>query len=138
MNNEDVNVFLEHHGVRGMRWGVRNSGQKFKKPESTKVKRAKLVRNSVVATSGAAVIAAIVGTILQQRGRLSVSNKTIKSSISNGENAHKQIMKDIAKKNLQLLTDANAHLRENDDRLNIPFPKRTILKTDYWNKILSS
>lgn len=38
MSNQEVDDFLEHFGVKGMRWGVRNGGSGSTKTESSKKK----------------------------------------------------------------------------------------------------
>lgn len=44
MNQEVVDRFIEHHGVKGMRWGVRTKGRKPRR-ESTDFKKTVPLRN---------------------------------------------------------------------------------------------
>jgi hypothetical protein len=44
VNQEVIDKFIEHHGVKGMRWGVRTKGKKPRK-ESTDFKKTVPLRN---------------------------------------------------------------------------------------------
>jgi hypothetical protein len=60
IESEDIYGFLEHHGVRGMRWGVRkarsSSSTPSKKPKTPKTPEQKKLRNQRIL--GAAMIVA--------------------------------------------------------------------------------
>jgi len=131
----DVDTFLEHHGVKGQRWGIRNE-KKSNAPHSPISKKKKAIIISSAATIAVGISA--LSLVLSKNRKVSIKNVTIKKTMSEGEAVHKKIMKEIAEKNIRLINDANDHLRINDNKLNIPHPQRVVLKTDYWKKILES
>ena len=63
---EDIYAFLEHHGVRGMRWGVRRarspSGKVSKKPLTSQEKAVR--RNKVIGVAMVTVGAALAANML--------------------------------------------------------------------------
>lgn len=68
---EDVLEYLEHFGVKGMRWGVRKSGSDQKTEHSNKKRNAAIVLGSVVA------VTAIAAGALYAKKHMGASTKDI-------------------------------------------------------------
>lgn len=68
MSDISVDSFLEHYGVKGMKWGVRRSRKQLARengsdsaPKKGLSPKAKAVRNAAVAVAGAAVVGHLIG-----------------------------------------------------------------------------
>lgn len=79
MDEYQVENFLEHHGIMGMHWGIRNKHPSLDRisriARGTSIKTAKLIRKhpktstAIVSAAGAGVLA----TILGRRGMISIA-----------------------------------------------------------------
>lgn len=76
----DVEDFLEHHGVKGMRWGARRKSQSSNEPNRTKhfAKRAAI-------GAGIGVSAVAVGVILSRHGGKKISSPKVMPFMAKGK-----------------------------------------------------
>lgn len=63
ISNEEVTIFLEHYGVKGMHWGVRND------PKPMNQKPSGFTRNEKIMLGGSVVLGTIVATQLLTKHR---------------------------------------------------------------------
>lgn len=82
MTELQVDEFFEHHGVKGMRWGVRKQEDGSPRTPMSAEKKKKIIIGAAVGTALVGVAATAV--ILKSNGKLPVSNvlKATKSSSS--------------------------------------------------------
>lgn len=84
ITHEDIDNFLEHHGIKGMKWGVRKAGAQG--PNKVRVARKS---NGKLAVKGGenqrphddAIKAAIAGQKARKSGTSSLSNKELKALV---------------------------------------------------------
>ena len=63
----DVDVYLDHHGVKGQRWGYRHEQRKAATEERRAIWKAR-PKNQKLALFGGAVVGNIVGSLLTSNG----------------------------------------------------------------------
>lgn len=139
MNN--VDDFLEHVGIKGMRWGVRKKSGRTKEDRSnveavsSAKKGAKIA--GVVAT--AAVLGAgsvFVSRTLKKNGAAKLASKQIAINRVKRLEEHQKIVKGMAEKQVRLIAAANQHLRGNYNDLMTPLPKREFLDPTFWKNLV--
>ena len=88
-SNED---FLEHFGVKGMKWGVKrgNDASRSTSTTSSKLKKAAVIAGSVAVVAGGAYIAYKMN---QSGVKIPVANLTTHASTSVGKTAAEKIVK---------------------------------------------
>lgn len=151
--DNDVDIFLEHFGTRGMKWGVR-------KPKSarTESQKSHAARNKKLKVAGGALgvaAAAIVGGLLAKKFLNSDGNQSMRAikaspiySSADRRNHVHQVLQRNAKVNVatirrssdrspsvqalnasvsRLIREANQDLRNRDNDLNTPFSQRSYL-----------
>jgi hypothetical protein len=72
MTDQNVDIFLEHYGVLGMKWGVRNSLRSSKKQKTNSSRKNKVFKTASVVTA-TAIGLAIAGIIIKNKGSAKVS-----------------------------------------------------------------
>jgi len=78
VTDQEVDEFIEHFGIKGMRWGVRNQqnlervNRVARGTELRKVRNRRIVKR-VAIVGGTVAATALVSTILARRGMISVS-----------------------------------------------------------------
>jgi hypothetical protein len=141
--DKEVEEFLEHHGVKGMKWGVRNRAASKNRPTSKRKERNKAVLKSVGRISAGTAISA--GTLFAIAWL--ANNKSIKNQ---GENvvttakklqgkafldaSRDRIFQDVATKQAKLLKDINADYRKHYDLVQTPFKQREFFDPSPWEK----
>lgn len=152
MIDDEVDEILEHFGVKGMRWGVRNrrSSDGTKKGFSDKQKR-----NIKIGLAGAAVVGTAVAAVIlaNNSGRslsslrgpaMRVGSAAAKNVVNNVGStkassvprptrksvlpeADRKWIEEFSKRQTQINRSANEDLRRRDNDLNVPVYMRTYL-----------
>ena len=65
MSDISADSFLEHYGVKGMKWGVRKKSTTSNKPKGSKKK---FVRNVALGTLAGAAAGVVIGNALKKAG----------------------------------------------------------------------
>lgn len=150
----EESTYLQHHGIKGMRWGVRKEKALAKEQDHVKEVKKTLAKTAVglTVTAGAMFAAHI---LLKRKGITyqRLSDKNLQTLIKNNEAFLKQAMSqpapkpssvpkkvpkinsdaknvisDITKRHNESIRLANADLKANYERLQTPLPLREYLK----------
>lgn len=156
----DEDVYIEHFGVMGMKWGVRNDKKNSKEGTSKKQKAKKI---AAITALGAVIAAGTIYAIKKQKVRHLSSVPRFKTHSNNGYKAANKILKNnlelkaraisasraamvgskehnktirrVATDHLRSVNEANVDLKTWYNKSNIPIPERNYLNIDYWEKL---
>lgn len=133
---ETADDVLEHFGVRGMRWGVRNQRSSGEGNSSKKKRAVKIAVGAGVVIAGAA----FATLMIRKHGSTSIKTLASRdnaarvgagfmaaSKIASRPRITKSASADIAKMRAEIAASikaANSQLKETDNRLNIPIYQR--------------
>lgn len=78
MSDQQVDDFIEHFGIKGMRWGIRNQHQLDRVPRvargtAARRQHRKEVAKRVAVVGGAVGVTAVVSALLARRGMISIT-----------------------------------------------------------------
>jgi hypothetical protein len=139
-DEESVTAFLEHHGIKGMKWGVRRTGN-----QSSSETKSKLTSTQKKVILGSAAVAAVVGAAfvahhLKSKGGVKVSMTTQRNVIElrRAAESQRRLFQQHSTKQVRLLNQANADLRKGFERSMTPHPQREYLDTKFWENALTS
>lgn len=117
-------VYLEHYGVKGMRWGVRRSGPNSDDPQKSNRKRNLALGAGVVAGS------AMTAYIIKRNSGVKVSSVSNKNTTKVGSDIAKKILEQrrefatITTKMNNTNNLADAQLKDWYNKFNVPVPER--------------
>lgn len=124
MSDQQVDVFLEHHGVKGQKWGIRNQqqldrvsrvvrGTELKKKNQAQwvIPKQKVVRGLEIAGGAAAAVGAtaLVATLLARHGMVPASQAKFSSKLGRAfVDMHKHVRMRQIRQNRKLIAGIGA------------------------------